>query len=34
MCGADFGAAFNGEIVAECAAMQLPLFIMDNIPLI
>lgn len=34
LAGADFGIAHNGEIVAEAAAMQLPLTVVDSIPLL
>lgn len=33
MCAADFGVAFNGEIVSECAACQLPVVTIDNMSL-
>jgi lipid A disaccharide synthetase len=32
MCAADQGLAMNGQIVSECAILQLPIVILDKMP--
>ncbi len=34
MCAADVGIPVNGEVVSECAALQLPSVIVSNMPFI
>lgn len=34
MCAADVGIVHNGEFASECAAMQLPFFVLDSKPFI